>query len=266
MKIQKLTESLQRVAYMLDRKGKLHTGVKDSHLGYIHPRILVPGDEDVGELARILIDSIDDFIWYYTNTSSEDIKNKIRELMLFVWNDESTIIENNFPDDSYFDVEDIEYERFISDYTDVAMGISQEFLPCRYGGEYFDDGEHGAIYFRVTSTNFNWFNIIWEFVYNNKNTINTITIERDEARTGSHEIYHHGRFKFDHLPIEEFIMLQGNPVVESLSSNINGNFIYKNSIFNKLSEGYLPHEIIKGNPVAKIKLFKQVQSMENMEI
>ena len=61
MRIQKLTESLQRVAYMLDRKGKLHTGVKDSHLGYIHPRILVPGNEDVEELARILIDSIDDF-------------------------------------------------------------------------------------------------------------------------------------------------------------------------------------------------------------
>ena len=42
--------------------------------------------------------------------------------------------------------------------------------------------------------------------------------------------------------------------------------LYIRIVFNKLSEGYLPHEIIKGNPVAKIKLFKQVQSMENMEI
>jgi len=69
--------------------------------------------------------------------------------------------------------------------------LNNNFLRARYGGKF--DTERGSkeMVFRVSSDGFNWFDIIWEFVYNHKNEINCVTIVRDEESTGEDWFYNH---------------------------------------------------------------------------
>ena len=93
----------------------------------------------------------------------------------------------------------------------VIDDLNQEFCRVRAGGQYDSDGSLGDIYFRTSSTGFNWFNIIWEFVYNKRNEISTVTIVRDKESTGEEDIY------YNKMPIDDFITLSGNPYIESVN-------------------------------------------------
>jgi len=99
----------------------------------------------------------------------------------------------------------------------IIKELNQEFLRARIGGIYNTSSTSGECYFRVSSIDFNWFNIIYQFVYNHKD-IKYVTICRDEESTGSNEYYRHGSYIFNNLPIEEFLMIPGNPIVEKLDS------------------------------------------------
>ena len=70
--------------------------------------------------------------------------------------------------------------------------------------------------FRISSTGFNWYNIIWEFVYKNSREIKTVTIVRDEESTGTYfEYKNRSGENYFNMPIEDFLTEKGNPVVES---------------------------------------------------
>ena len=100
---------------------------------------------------------------------------------------------------------------------DIVQELNQEFLRARYGGLYNTDSSSREMVFRVSSTGFNWYNIIWKFVYDNEKSIDTVTIVRDEEATGvQNEFYRakDGRL-YDRYPVADFIMEKGNPVVET---------------------------------------------------
>lgn len=100
----------------------------------------------------------------------------------------------------------------------VNDALNQEFLRARYGGMY-DTGSSNSMYFRISSAGFNWFPLIWDFVYSNRNQISDVTIVKDPESTGVQgKYYSHAGTKIDHLPINDFINLSGRPVFDSYKS------------------------------------------------
>lgn len=95
--------------------------------------------------------------------------------------------------------------------------LNQEFLRARYGGMYDSDNtDGGEMYFRISSTGYNWFPVIWEFVYNNRSRISTVTVVKDPESTGMKGMYlQHNGEKIDRMPVDEFINLSGRPVMDS---------------------------------------------------
>lgn len=101
----------------------------------------------------------------------------------------------------------------------VCDMLNQEFLRARYGGMYDTSSGDKSIYFRISSTGFNWFPIIWDFVYSNHSQINSVTIVKDPEATGIGNRYLvHGGTKIDHIPTDDFINLSGRPVFDSPKS------------------------------------------------
>ena len=101
----------------------------------------------------------------------------------------------------------------------VVNELNQEFLRARYGGMYNSAVGNRELVFRVSSVGFNWFNIIFNFVYDHKNLISTVTIVKDEESTGFDDVYSHDGKKIFQMPVEEFILLSGNPVIENVQTN-----------------------------------------------
>lgn len=98
----------------------------------------------------------------------------------------------------------------------VVHELNQEFLRARYGGMYNSVRGNRDMIFRVSSAYFNWFNIIFNFVYDRKAVIDTVTVVKDEESTGFDTPYSHHGVELYALPIDEFIMLPGNPIIEEL--------------------------------------------------
>lgn len=117
----------------------------------------------------------------------------------------------------------------------VVDELNQEFLRARYGGMYNSTVGSKEMVFRVSSVDFNWFDIIYTFVYANKPTINTVTVVKDEESTGFSDPYSHNGKVMDKMPVDEFLMLSGRPVVESIASNLNQGLSILESIKTKMN-------------------------------
>lgn len=76
------------------------------------------------------------------------------------------------------------------------------------------------IYFRVGSKYTNWFDAIWKVIYKYKNWIDSVTIVTDLKSKGKEIYYKFGNKVADEMSTEEFLMLKGNPLVESLKYRI----------------------------------------------
>lgn len=102
----------------------------------------------------------------------------------------------------------------------VCMELNQEFLRARYGGMYNTIQGSREMVFRVSSVGFNWFDIIWKFVEENKSRIDYVTVCADEESTRREAYYYnHNGTIFYRTPVDEFIMLSGNPIVEKVKKN-----------------------------------------------
>lgn len=120
---------------------------------------------------------------------------------------------------------DLEHARLCTDIGSVNIAVNdalnQEFLRARYGGMYDSDSSNGEMYFRISSTGFNWFPIIWDFVYGRRNMISDVTVVKDPESTGMKNMYLvHDGSKIDHMPTDEFINLSGRPMFDSYHSLI----------------------------------------------
>ena len=207
------------VAWMLRKDGKA-----------IQVPVHAYGDEEDSEYILMNAE------WLYNNTSNSETKSDIINLLaVYAVNndciDVSTfanyIIENNYLQIKVKFLEKISnnLEKAI-DFTisgknydeeyfnkKVINDLNQEFCRVRAGGAYDSDGSLGDLYFRTSSSNFNWFDIIWEFVYNlyKQNKVKTVTIVRDKESTNEDKVY------YNRIPVEEFITLSGHPYIESIN-------------------------------------------------
>lgn len=81
-------------------------------------------------------------------------------------------------------------------------------------------GDNGEIYFRISSTGFNWFDAIWKTVYQNP-SIKYVTVVKDNQSTGStgFNYYSVKGQELNKRPRQEFITLGGRPILESIIKN-----------------------------------------------
>ena len=204
------------IAWMLRRDGKA-----------IQVPVHAYGDEEDSEYVLMNAE------WLYDNTNSTETKNDVISLLaIYAVNndcvDVSTFanyaiehdylqIKVKFLEKIYNELEkaiddainsDFHHEEYYN--KKVIDDLNQEFCRVRAGGLYDSDGSLGDIYFRTSSTRFNWFDVIWQFVYDRRKNISTVTIVRDKESTGEDNVY------YNKMPVDEFITLSGHPYIESI--------------------------------------------------
>ena len=105
-----------------------------------------------------------------------------------------------------------------SEYNQIVIdNLNNEFCRVRAGGLVDSGSNLGDIYFRISSTGFNWFDVIWAFVYENQHRIDNVTIVRDNNNfDNSYDVYKHNGAAIDKMPVDDFINLSGHPVFEKL--------------------------------------------------
>lgn len=158
-----------------------------------------------------------DLIVCYAKDSGFDATFDFKELLKSL-----ETLCNNSPDFAKFLKEhNTEIERSfnnkvkLKEVLDILVKESnQEFMRVRYGGVYKTEPGNRDIYFRISSVGFNWYNIIWQFVYDHKASIDFVTIVRDLASTNSGEFYQGKSGIYDRMPVNDFLMETGNPVIE----------------------------------------------------
>ena len=204
------------IAWMLRRDGKA-----------IQVPVHAYGDEEDSEYVLMNAE------WLYDNTNSTETKNDVISLLaIYAVNndcvDVSTFanyaiehdylqIKVKFLEKIYNELEKAIDDAINSDFHNeeyynkkVIDDLNQEFCRVRAGGLYDSDGSLGDIYFRTSSTRFNWFDVIWQFVYDRRKNISTVTIVRDKESTGEDNVY------YNKMPVDEFITLSGHPYIESI--------------------------------------------------
>lgn len=89
---------------------------------------------------------------------------------------------------------------------EVNRCLNEEFLRARYGGMYDTKEDCRDMYFRVSSNGMYWWSIIYKFVEDHAEKIDTVTVIRDEESTGEHWCYtDKSGEEFDKYPISAFL-------------------------------------------------------------
>lgn len=183
-------ELFSMTPYMLRNDGKL------LECGELHPYIKMSNSTSYETNLKTLNNHLDFLDWFYNNTLSDETKELIEEF-------------KKEPSE--------ELMNLLNDLT------NQEFCRVRtsnYKVKY--GGDNGQIYFRISSTGFNWFDLIWNIVFKYSKDIREVTVMKDKQTFGGKEF----EYYYDHMPVDEFLSLKGNPVIESYEEN-------KDRIFNK---------------------------------
>lgn len=87
----------------------------------------------------------------------------------------------------------------------VAVLLNSEFLRARYGGLYYTKRNCRDVYFRISSTDFNWDCIMHDFVSKYKCDIDTVTVVYDEESTGKKDCFYIcNQMRCDKLSVQNF--------------------------------------------------------------
>lgn len=131
----------------------------------------------------------------------------------------------------------------------VRQDLNQQFLRARYGGLYNTRAGSREMVFRISSTGFNWYNIIYQFVVDHEREISTVTIVRDEESTGVKNGFYKTadrRDVYNNYPIDQFLVEPGRPVVEK-----------KHLFMNKRSDNNLEQSLLtfleEGCSISKLR-------------
>ena len=156
-----------------------------------------------------------DLKWFVDNTSNDETK----ELAL-------KCLEVACKHRKHRDYSKVSIQAFNTQYQHVKKDLelfnalesltNEEFCRVRTSNvKFYGGGDNGEIYFRISSTNFNWFDTIWKVVLDNKNFIKYVTIVRDETvGTNSEEYYVLDGKQTFQMPVDEFLTLSGNPIIK----------------------------------------------------
>ena len=114
---------------------------------------------------------------------------------------------------SYSEQDLISEELFLKELELINDNLNQEFLRARYSSPY-NASSSKDIYFRIGSVGFNWFGVIWDFVYRNRTEIESVTIGTDYQSGRDVYTYVHDGKQMNHIPTDEFLTLNGDPIFE----------------------------------------------------
>ena len=193
----KLYESMLEVdtPYMLRRDGNL---ISCKEL-MIHPYInTIPTSAKNKTAAyKFLLDNgeRDNYEWFLKYSQNDQVKKVL-----------TTLLAGK--------VKDADLEATLSK---LRYETNQEFCRVRTSGKFLGNPYNREIYFRISSFGFNWFDLIWQVVHDNKKSISSVTVCTDEKSKGRDECYTYRGVELSRLPTEEFLTLPGNPVVEKVS-------------------------------------------------
>lgn len=122
--------------------------------------------------------------------------------------------QHNYYDvDTLYDFIDHIRDSLFSIQNQIKWSINQQFCRVRYGGEYDTDSSNNTLWFRISSVNFNWANVIYVFAseYKAKLKVRKITIcrdfESDNNASGTSEYFYKAKdgAVYRDMPINEFL-------------------------------------------------------------
>ena len=177
--------------------------------------------------------------WAIDGEPEADINNLIRDTIDYINAAGYEIITEKFLKDHEKEIVNSElYE--LKDLNDaVCNALDQEFTRVRFGGMYDTNRYSKELVFRISSVNFNWFDLIWNYVYKYRSNINSVTIARDHESTGEDYFYSHNGVEIVQMPVEEFITLSGKPLIEEFTnkdSNLSLLDLYRNMPLSRMNE------------------------------
>ena len=101
---------------------------------------------------------------------------------------------------------------------DAYMYLNQNFTRFRIGGEYDNDNQN-EIYFRISSSGYDWGSDIVDLVFKNYMSIKYITIERDSESTElvnkQFKIYSINGVPINHMLVKDFVYVEHIPICAS---------------------------------------------------
>lgn len=190
----------------------------------IHPYIVEHLNSNINIILKRLLNN-KCLEWFYENTNSNNIKENIKQCIRIIGN---TLYNNNglsikLKDISYllnkYSIDLNGSENSIENMKEILYILNdkcnQEFCKIRTSGLKFRE-ETDGIYFRISSIDFNWFPLIWKVIYDNRDNYSFVTIAPDgNARKNIRfPFYSINGISMKECPIEDFINLKGNPVIE----------------------------------------------------
>ena len=176
--------------YMLRNDGVL------LECGSLHPYVNISSNQSFEDSYEIAKENPRNIKWFINNTNQDEVK-KLGEKLL----------KDDLTEEEFNRLNDLTNQEFCR--------VRTSNFKVRFGGD------NGEIYFRISSKDFNWFDLIWKVVMDNKNVIKNVTVVKDTQSLGGKEFNYYlvdGK-KLDHLDVEEFLTLKGNPIIESKEDN-----------------------------------------------
>lgn len=162
--------------------------------GEIHPYILMSVKSSLKTNIEALNNRPDFLDWFYNNTLQEDVKNLIKEFK-----------ENNNPDI-------LEKLNTLTNNEFCRVRTSNYKIP--YGGD------NGQIYFRISSNNdFNWFDLIYNVLlqYDNLDYVTVVKDAQAFKDIKDFDYYKINGQEINQMSVEDFLTLEGSPIIESPS-------------------------------------------------
>lgn len=222
--------------YMMDRTGRVY----DIDFGF-HPYVF----QDINDKFKYnLYDLFSDYPaqlhWIKNNCTSGKVMALFNKSMQMLANAVKNASDEELKETYDLDKSDSEWilqclaelgfdgKQVIADYdylldtantlAELNDAVNDYYLRIRLGGIYNSDGQSGDAYFRISSEGFNWFNLIWKLVYDNRDYIKFVTVVRDNQSgksSGYDDYYTIGGKEVYQMPVDEFLTLKGNPILES---------------------------------------------------
>lgn len=229
-----LNESLHKATpYMLRNDGQVF-----ECKGW-HPYISNIYDSKEDNLDSLINERLWELEWYYDNSLNNNVKENIKILVNTCCNKDINFEKDKDELFNKFNVDENTYvcrddNELYSILENLNNEMNQEFCKVRTSNVKFG-GNSNDIYFRISSIGFNWFDLIWKFVMNNSKDISSVTISRDtRVRDFTQgECYKIKGKEINHMPTNEFLTLEGNPIIENFNSSLN----MINKALPKLKEG-----------------------------
>ena len=181
-----LTEALKgNTAYMLRRDGTLFD------CSPIHPYVLLYPNESIETNLKALEDHPGFIDWFIEHSNDQKVREAMERIKGGDRSEETLREANRLANDEF-------------------CRVRTSNIKYTYGGD------NGEIYFRIASTDgFNWYDAIWNVVMEGRDWIGYVTVIKDKPIVGNRQEYYSvGGDELRHVPVDTFLTLKGEPVLE----------------------------------------------------